>query len=50
MADDNDKHTIWALLLSLPYNYLSAADSSSIQLQPPLSRDRRRLSTQLFDS
>lgn len=31
-------------------NYLSAADSSSLKVQPPLPRDRRRLSTQLFGS
>ena len=30
-------------------NYLSAADSKSLQLQPPLPCDRRRLSAQLFD-
>ena len=31
-------------------NYLSAADSSSLKVQPPLPRYRRRLSTQLFGS
>ena len=50
MAGDNDKHTIWAFCSLYVNNYLSAADSRSLQLQPPPSRDRRRLSTQLFDS
>ena len=48
MAGDNDKHTIWAFCSLYVNNYLSAADSRSLQLQPRLPRDRRRLSTQLL--
>ena len=49
MTGDNDKHTIWAFCSLYVNNYLSAADSRSLQLQPPVPRDRRCLLTQLFE-